>query len=399
MLSIVIRRQLAAFAVISIVALALLGSRYLGIPERLGIGRYDVSVSMPHASGLYAGAPVTYRGVQIGTVSKTLLTANGVDATLSLEDGSTVPRSARADVLNGSVIGEPYINLVALDRDTNDRALRAGDAIPSSRVRLPVSTATMLTEVRDLMASIPKKDLRVTLDESAKALEGSGSSLQRIVDAGNRLTNAASKDLQPTTDLIDNAERVLETQDDLNARIQTWATSLETLTGALDRADPDVRRILQTGGPAADTVTKLIESLKSVLPDLAQDGADLGEVLNTYQPSVRHLLIVLPGLVEANGSAQVYYPDQDYGESGLSFKLIVNDPPVCEDGFPEARKMRAPADLRPMPLPTNSYCKVAHSDPRIVRGARNMPCPQDPSRRGALASDCGLVFNPKESLE
>jgi phospholipid/cholesterol/gamma-HCH transport system substrate-binding protein len=40
----------------------------------------------------------------------------------------------------------------------------------------------------------------------------------------------------------------------------------------------------------------------------------------------------------------------------------------------------------------NSYCKVAHDDPRVVRGARNFPCPNSPTRRSATAAGCGLVF-------
>lgn len=400
MLSRHIKRQLLAFALVSAVALSILGVRYLGIPESMGVGRYEVTVSMPEASGLYAGAPVTYQGVQIGTVSATTLTPRGATASLSLKNGHSVPSSARAEIRTGSVIGEPYIGLVPPDGDGKPaRAFRDGDMIPGSRVKLPISTATMLTEVRALMDSIPKDALRSTLEEAAAAFGGSSSTLASIIDSGNLLTEAAAKNQQPTLDLIDNAETVLATQDAQNAEIREWATGLDTFSAALARADGDVRTVLKNGGPTADSVTALLKSLTTVLPALAVDTSNLGKVLNVYQPALKHLLIVLPGLLEANGSAQNYYSDQDYGESGLSFKLTVNDPPICEVGFPEAGKMRAPENLTPMPLPANSYCKVAHSDPRVVRGARNMPCPQDPYRRGARAVDCGLVFNLKETLE
>src|SRR5688572_8730116 len=107
MLPKLVQRQLALFAMVSLLAMSLLGVRYLEIPEGFGIGRFNVTVPLSHASGLYPNAPVTYRGVQIGKVSDVSLTSDGTIATLSLEDGSAVPASASAEVRNGSVIGEP----------------------------------------------------------------------------------------------------------------------------------------------------------------------------------------------------------------------------------------------------------------------------------------------------
>ena len=167
MLPRLVQRQLAAFAIVSVLAMSLLGVRYLEIPEGLGIGRFDVTVPISHASGLYPNAPVTYRGVQIGKVSDMRLSRAGTVATLSLADGSDVPASARVEVRNGSVIGEPFLNLVAAPGAGTDRSLRDGDRIPGNRVTLPVSTGAFLTEVNELVGSIPTDPLRTALGESA----------------------------------------------------------------------------------------------------------------------------------------------------------------------------------------------------------------------------------------
>jgi len=394
MLPTLVRGQLIGFALVSLFAMSLLGIRYLEIPESLGIGRFEVSVPLSHASGLYPNAPVTYRGVQVGTVSDLRLTPDGTVATLSLKDDSAVPASARVEVRNGSVIGEPFLNLASTP-GSSGRSLRDGDTIPGDRVQLPVSTGTFLTEIRRFVDSIPLDDLRTSLAESAEAFRDPGA-LPSIVDSSTSLVSTASQNKKETFDLIENAEKVLATQDDLHRKIRSSARDLEDFTDALADGDDDLRRVLETGGPAAAEAIVLIHGLSTNLPALAQDAADFGKVLNVYQPSLKHLLIVFPGALEAQATVQRYYPDQKYGESGLSFKLTVNNPPVCYEGFPEAFKQRNPEDLSPRPLPPNSYCKVAHSDPRIVRGARNMPCPQDPDKRGARAQDCGLVFNPRE---
>jgi phospholipid/cholesterol/gamma-HCH transport system substrate-binding protein len=394
MLPTLVRGQLIGFALVSFLAMSLLGIRYLEIPESLGVGRFDVTVPLSHASGLYPNAPVTYRGVQVGAVSDLRLTPDGTVATLSLKDDSEVPASVRVEVRNGSVIGEPFLNLAA-PRGSGGASLHDGDTIAPDRVQLPVSTATFLTEIRKLVDSIPLDDLRTTLGESAEALRDPGA-LPSIVDSSTALVDTASRNKKATFDLIENAEKVLETQDDLHRKIRSSTRDLEDFSDALADGDDGLRKVLESGGPAAAEAIILIRGLSKTLPELAQDAADFGKVLNVYQPSLKHLLIVFPGALEAQSTVQRYYPDQDYGESGLSFKLTVNNPPVCYEGFPEAFKQRNPEDLSPRPLPPNSYCKVAHSDPRIVRGARNMPCPQNPDKRGARAQDCGLVFNPRE---
>jgi phospholipid/cholesterol/gamma-HCH transport system substrate-binding protein len=337
---------------------------------------------------------VTYRGVQVGVVSDLRLTPDGTVATLSLKQDAEIPAAARVEVRNGSVIGEPFLNLAA-PPGSGGPSLHDGDTIAADRVHLPESTATFLTEIRKLVDSIPIDDLRTTLGESAEALRDPGA-LPSIVDSSTALVDTASRNKKATFDLIENAEKVLETQDDLHRKIRSSTRDLEDFSDALADGDDGLRQVLKSGGPAAAEAIILIRGLSRSLPALAQDAADFGTMLNVYQPSLKHLLIVFPGALEAQSTVQRYYPDQDYGESGLSFKLTVNNPPVCYEGFPEAFKQRNPEDLSPRPLPPNSYCKVAHSDPRIVRGARNMPCPQDPNKRGARAQDCGLVFNPRE---
>lgn len=394
MLPTLVRGQLIGFALVSFLAMSLLGIRYLEIPASFGVGRFDVTVPLSHASGLYPNAPVTYRGVQVGSIADVSLTPDGTVATLSLKNDAKVPASARVEVRNGSVIGEPFLNLAA-DPGTGGPSLHAGDRIPGDRVQLPISTGTFLTEVRELVNSIPLDDLKTSLTESAEAFRDPGA-LPSIVDSSTALVDTASQYRKATFDLIENSEKVLETQDDLRRRIKSSTSDLEDFTDALADGDDELRRVLESGGPAAAQAIVLMRGLSTSLPALAQDAADFGKVLNVYQPSIKHLLIVFPGALEAQATVQRYYPDQKYGESGLSFKLTVNNPPVCYEGFPEAFKQRNPEDLSPRPLPPNSYCKVAHSDPRIVRGARNMPCPQDPDKRGARAQDCGLVFNPRE---
>ena len=54
------------------------------VPTLLGLGHITVTLELPAAGGLYRFSNVTYRGVEIGKVTRSRLMRNGVKATLSL---------------------------------------------------------------------------------------------------------------------------------------------------------------------------------------------------------------------------------------------------------------------------------------------------------------------------
>lgn len=389
-----VKRQLIAFVIVTVAAVSILGVTYLRIPAKLGMGRYQITVALPDASGLYDGAPVDFRGSEVGQVTAVTLTSTGVVAKLSLEKGTAVPRSSKAEVTDGSVIGEPYLNLVYT---TGDRtAFTAGDRIPASRVTLPTSTAQLFTQANALLSTLPTQDLTTTIDQAYQALAGHEDDLTGLLDSSTQLTDSAAKAEGSTKDLITKLQPVLATQADLRAQIDAAATGLDTVTATLAKADPTVRALIDRAAPAAAQLQDIFTALNTDLQPLLIATGQFGDVLNVYLPALKHILIVLPALIEANKAVQHYDPTTNYGESGLSFKVQVNDPPTCSTGFPEAGHQRSPQDTSEKDLPADSYCKLPSDSPLIVRGARNFPCPNDPAKRGATAAACGLDFDPLE---
>ena len=78
--------QLGVFAVVSIVAIAVMVFGYMKAPGNFfGLGRYQVTLELPEAGGLYQKANVTYRGTEVGLVQDVHLADNGgVVAVLAL---------------------------------------------------------------------------------------------------------------------------------------------------------------------------------------------------------------------------------------------------------------------------------------------------------------------------
>lgn len=387
------RRQVIAFLVVTALALSVMTFRYLGAPAALGLGRYEVSVDLANASGLYPKSVVTLRGQSIGTVrSLDLRPGGGVRAVLSLHDDVKVPIGSVASVLSASAAGEQYLDLAPTG---GGRAayLRDGGHIPERDTRLPVGTSELLKTTDDLFRSLPRESLNTTINELGAVFAGRGQDLGRLIDSTSALQQEANANLTPTVDLINSLVPVLATQQSGRKDILSYADDLDAFTERLAKSDHDLRAVVDHGTPFAEETTRLFQDLSENLPEVLTDLAAIAAVAKAYLPGIEHILTVFPAAIEAHVAT---YPadrrDDAYHEANLSFKVGIGSPPVCTTGFEDAGKHRSPEDLSPAPLPSNSYCKVPGDDVRVVRGARNNPCPNDPARRGATAAECGLTF-------
>jgi len=391
MLTRFVRGQLIAFVVVTIVTLTYVGASFVGIPRMLGFGTYPVTLRLPEASGLYPKALVTYRGVDAGQVSDLGLNDGQVVVSLRLNNGIHIPADLTAEVHSTSPVGEQYVNLIP--RTEQGPILAAGSVIPADRTTLPVSTSELLGNSLALLRSIPRDSLNTTVDELYQAFNGASDSWGLLLDSAIALQQDANANLDPTLKLIKDLNPVLATQQQVGPRIRSWTHDLAGFTAQLALSDHDVRRLISHGAPFADQLRDTFNDLRPVLPNVLADAATIGEVSDAYLPSIEHILTLYPAAVEA---AQSITPadrlDDNYVVGNINLKLSVNDPPFCTQGFEFAHQRRDPNDLGPEPSAQNSYCKVPRDDPRIVRGARNNPCPNNPDRRSATAAGCGLVF-------
>lgn len=391
MLSKVTKTKLMVFVAITAVTLTLTALYYVRLPQQVGIGRYDLSVELPNAGGLYAQAMVTYRGVEVGKVTAVDLQADGsVVADLQVDNGVDLPANSSVEVRSASVIGEQYLNFLPPDEPSSEK-IPDGTRIPQDRTILPTTTTTLLTSIDDLLASIPVEDLRTVVNELGLALDGAGTDLGRFIDASSTFQAAAQQNLPETLKLIDDSTTVLGTQRELDPSIRSLAGSLQSFTGELADSDDALEGLLAAGKPFMDTIGGFAVELTGVAPGLLSELTDLGEVLKVYRDGIEHILVVLPAVTTAlTAAVPVSERTKERSVANLWFKLGF-DPPTCTKGFEHAQSIRNPDDLSAAEPPANSWCKVKADDVRAPRGARNSPCPNGGA--AATAALCGLEFD------
>ena len=388
LLTTLIKRQLRIFVVIATVALGLTFFSYAKVPAMVGIGVYDVKVDFADASGLYPRARVTYHGVKVGRVAKLEVSDDGAVATLRIESGIDIPADAMAELHSTSAIGEQYVDLVAEDGDRP--FLDDGAEIPRDRaVEMPQITP-VLDRLNRLLAAVPRDQTRRVLTQVGDGFAGTGPDIGRLIDASGRLLTEAQDNIDATTSLVAALQPVLATQQDLGPTTRSYAAALNDLTAALAAEDSaDLRALLHSGPGGLDSLTRTVTDLQPTLPMLMYNLTTNAQVLNTYLPDLRQLLVVYPATIaRMQGMTN---PNAVAGYATLGLRAGINNPPSCSTGYLPVDRRRSPSVTTRRTADPLAHCDVPSDDPRAVRGARNLPCPNS-TARGPLPADCGLTF-------
>ncbi len=388
-----IKRQLRIFALLTVLALFLAMVVYARVPAMLGVGVYEVRAEYRDASGLYPRAQVTYQGVEVGKVTELELGQDGAVAVLRIDAEHEIPSDVVAELHSTSAIGEQYVDLVppADEASPSDEpaTLADGDVIWVERTVEMPQIAPVLESVNGLLDSVPAARTRRVLDQVDDGLAGSGPDLRGLIDDADALLTEAQDRLAVTTSLIRTAQPVLATQQSLRNTTLSYARSLAVFTDELAGRDADLRAFLKQGPGGLDAATELVSDLQPTLPLLVTNLTTNGEVLNTYLPQIQEGLVYFPVTVARLQSA--INPREQFGDVNLDLRANVNNPPACSQGYLPASQRRDPSVDRVRQVDLLAHCTVPDADPKSVRGARLLPCPQG-GGRGPLPSSCGLTF-------
>jgi phospholipid/cholesterol/gamma-HCH transport system substrate-binding protein len=319
-----VKFQVLTFLVVSLLGVAYVGLRYVGLGDSLFGRAYVVHADFSVAGGIFTNAAVTYRGVPVGRVDAVQLRGNGVRADLRLQGGGVaIPASLRAVVTERSAVGEQYVDLRP-DTD-NGPFLRDGDVIPASRTGTPLAVEALLANLDSLVRSINGEDLSVLIAELGTAFADNGSALRQILDSSDALLADANRYLPETLDLIHDARTVLTTQASSADAIRRWADALAKLTDTLRSSDPDLRRLLANGPPAATQLVGLLHDLTPTFGTLLGNLITVDGIAARRLPGIQQILVEYP-LVVAGGFTVAP------GDGTAHFGLVVNlnDPPPCQ---------------------------------------------------------------------
>src|SRR4051812_49384259 len=358
------KKQLIVFAIITLLGVTFVGARYARLDRLFYDSAYAVDAHFAQSGGIFTGAEVTYRGVTIGKVSKMKLTDKGVDVILSINKSEdTIPKDSLALVGNKSAVGEQYVELQP--QTDNGPYLQEGSAIKTPDTETPVSTTEILTNLDNLVESVPQADLRTVVAESGAAFKDAGPSLGQIIDTSSSFIQTAEANFETTTALIRDSRVVLQTQVDKGSAIRSFSKNLSLFSGTLADNDKYLRSLIDNGSATANELRTFLEQNRVNLGSLINNLVTTNEVVVKHLKGIRQLLVIYPYVVAGGYTVAKKGLEKKYN---AQFGLILQqDAPTCKAGYV---KPRSAADTSDQPMPTNVGCTDGGKN---FRGAEKSP--------------------------
>ncbi|MCU1594258.1 MAG: transporter substrate-binding protein [Frankiales bacterium] len=377
--------QLLVFGIVAVLGLVYAGGRYAGLGVLVpGHDKgFLVKADFVDSGGIFKGAEVNYRGISVGKVESLKLltkTKDGVDGVqlgLRLKPGTKLPKTAdpsakqlQGYVDNRSAVGEQFVDLQpAVDQGP---LLKGGDTIGTIKdgtildTHIPIQPTQLILNLDTLVKSVNTADVTVVLNELGKAFEGSGTDLQRLIDAGDQLTLAATQNLPQTLKLIQDSKPVLDTQRAVASDFKSYNASLASLSAQLRASDPDFRALFKSGTDSANVTKSLLDANQASLPLLLGNLVSTAQIQSVRIPALRQILVTYPNVVAGGFTVT---PGDGTAHFGLATTM---NPPACTKGY-ETTKKRDPQVVTPRPSNTKAYCAEPPSSGIDVRGAAAAP--------------------------
>jgi phospholipid/cholesterol/gamma-HCH transport system substrate-binding protein len=360
------KKQLMVFVLITLLGVSFVGARYAKLGRLVHDSDYAVNTRFASSGGIFTGSEVDYRGVGVGRVSDMKLIPGGVDVVLSINKNQRIPADTRAIVANRSAIGEQYVELEP--RTSSGPYLKDGSTIRTSDTEVPIPPTELLTNLDNLVNSVPQDDLRTVVSEMGTAFAGTGRSLGQIIDTSNSFISSANQNFDVTTALIRDSDTVLSTQSAKESAIRSFARDLSLFSGTLAGSDRDLRTLIDNGSATVTELRTFIEQNQVPLGQLINNLVTTGEVQVAHLKGIRQILVLYPFVVGGGYTVLAKGPGGYDARFGM---ILNNNPTVCHHGY-EGTDRRSPQDTSNRPMYTGAHCAEPATQ-SSARGAQHAP--------------------------
>lgn len=358
-----VKTRLLAFVVLSAVGIIYITASYLGIVNKITGSGITMHAELPSSGGLFVGSEVTYRGVNVGRVSKMEVIPSGVRLTMAVEEGTRIPTSSPVYVHNLSAVGEQYLDFEPAAR-TGPYAVD-GTTFKRGEESLPQATDDLLVKINGLVGSLDQDDVSTVVRELGTMFRGTADPLRRMVDAGTELVADAKANEAETIRLIDSGKTVLQTQQANAANIRSFSANLADLTETLAGSDKNLRKLLAAGTPAVKEVNGLLRDLSPTLPEFLGNLVTVNQVLSDRLNALEQTLVTFPAVISSGFTGT---PGDGYGHINLQLDYTV---PACTEGYKPPAQWRPGTDLTDTP----TYPAQCLTNGINLRGSKYAPLP------------------------
>ncbi|MEP7297890.1 MAG: MlaD family protein [Burkholderiales bacterium] len=263
-----------------------------------------------NVSGLYVGAPVTFRGVAIGQVEEIGLQVDRdslkalVPVRIRLAADALRLRGAGADApadlptlvqrgLRARLVAQSFVTgqkSIELDFVPNTPSTLIGD---SRRPEIP-ALAERFGALIDQVADLPLRETVQEVRDTVKELRGTLAAMQHTLDASQAVLTSASNELAQTgresrATLQAATEAVREVQKSTAATLTSIQQLSEETRGTVAAARPELQRTLVGAREAAESARVAMMRVSELTAPNASLRADLDSAMRDLSQAARGL--------------------------------------------------------------------------------------------------------------
>lgn len=280
----------------------------------LGERKYNVLIEFPNVNGLQPGAPVRFRGVNVGKISNVSPRSNGVEVEVEISPADLViPRDVLVEANQSGIISEVSIDITpqdqiktgevaALPLDPNcDRSLIVCNG-SQLQGRIGISTDEFIRASTRFLNVYSNEQLYGNINAAAKNASVAAaevSQLTRELASLTKVTRQQVSGFSATTNSIQKAANQLTTTTDktatqfrstaadvsrlvnnLDSLVSSNRSSLVTSLNNLTQTSQQLRTTVNSLAPTVNRVTQgqLIQNLETLTANAAQASANLRDV-------------------------------------------------------------------------------------------------------------------------
>jgi phospholipid/cholesterol/gamma-HCH transport system substrate-binding protein len=227
---------------------------------------------------LRAGGDVKVRGVLVGRIIDIRLEDGAAVLELAIDSEPELPADSIAEIRSKTIFGEKWVELIP-SVTAGGPSLQNGDVIDDDHTIEPLELERALELGHDLLSELPLGDLTALLEGLAGGFSGNEDAARTAIERGLVALEAVNS----KSDKLDLSLRQLS---EFSAWLDDNSLNLVSFMEALDRANralvgvaPEFEASLDSVPVFLDSAGSFLERTESDLGRLAEDGADIGELV------------------------------------------------------------------------------------------------------------------------
>jgi len=281
--------------------------------------------------GLQTGSDVKIHGINVGAVSSVKLVQGEAQVNMALHDGEKVPTSASATIRPKTLFGEKFVDIDPGPNEAKGPFLKNNGFIKETTGGFELER--LLSDAYPILKAVKPEDVTTLLSTLADAGEGLGPSINRQIEAFQKVSDVNVAHDADTRQFIDDLSRLSGELADSAPDLIAGAKDLNVALPDLNAQAPNLNVLLRQLSRLSSDAADILEANKPFLTKSVTEGGKTIQLVYDYRNQLPGVVRGLREFFQVLGEAAGTLPDPSSpGTTLATIKFIVGGGSICGGG-------------------------------------------------------------------